>query len=70
MGVRVSVMSPEDEVHDEGRDEHAVHGFSVSGNEGGLRAFLDAHPDTDVDERDEYVSSSISDKSLSTERTP
>ena len=58
MGVRVSVMSLEDKVHDEGREEHAVHRFAVSGDEEGLRAFLEAHPDTDVDERDEYVSSS------------
>ncbi|KAJ3553023.1 hypothetical protein NM688_g3839 [Phlebia brevispora] len=53
MGMMVSTMEVS---NDEGRNEDTIHGLAISGNEETLKAFLEANPSADVNERDEYAS--------------
>lgn len=52
LGNSVSTFSHDNE---ERREEGSFHNYAVSGNKEGLNAYLEAQPETQLDEKDEYV---------------
>lgn len=56
MGVHVSTVTFEE---DQGREEGSLHGLAISGDIQGVKNYIQKHPDTDLNAKDEHVRANV-----------